>query len=133
MTPKQRREQDILKRKTSDINKKYPQRSEPLVGEAFKKFKEENPTSSIREGEYSDMGLEGAAEGAVGEAIGRKKGGKVKMHKMPGGKIMKNSDMKKKKKMGGGMMSDESFQYSKGGTVRGQGIAIKGTKFKGIF
>jgi hypothetical protein len=52
---------------------------------------------------------------------------------MPGGKMMKNSDMKKKKKMGGGMMSDESFQYSKGGMVRGQGIAIKGTKFKGIF
>ena len=87
--------------------------------------------------EDDDMGLEaaaqGAAEGVVGEAIGRKKGGKVKMHKMPGGKIMKNSDMKKKKKMGGGMMSDESFQYSKGGMVRGQGIAIKGTKFKGIF
>ena len=37
------------------------------------------------------------------------------------------------KKMGGGMMSDESFQYSKGGMIRGQGIAIKGTKFKGIF
>ena len=140
MTPKQRREQDILKRKTSNINKKYPKISEPLeplVGEAIKKFKEENPTSSIREGEYSDMGLEaaaqGAAEGAVGEAVGRKKGGKIKTHKMPGGKMMKNSDMKKKKKMGGGMMSDESFQYSKGGMVRGQGIAIKGTKFKGIF
>jgi len=65
--------------------------------------------------------------------MGGKKGGVVKMHKMPGGKMMKNSDMKKKKKMGGGMMSDESFQYSKGGMVRGQGIAIKGTKFKGIF
>jgi len=74
--------------------------------------------------EDDDMGLEaaaqGAAEGAVGEAIGRKKGGKIKMHKMPGGKMMKDSDMKKKKMQDGGM-------------VRGQGAAIRGTKFKGIF
>jgi hypothetical protein len=34
-----------------------------------------------------------------------------------------------KKKMGGGMMNE----YKKGGMVRGQGIAIRGTKFKGIF
>jgi len=68
-------------------------------------------------------------EGYVSEAERRmmqgnmpemKKGGKVKMHKMPGGKMMKDSDMKKK-------------MMNKGGMVRGQGIAIKGTKFKGIF
>jgi len=64
-------------------------------------------------------GLEGA-QGAVGEAVGRKKGGKINTHKMPGGKMMKDSDMKKK-------------MMNKGGMVRGQGIAIKGTKFKGIF
>ena len=46
---------------------------------------------------------------------------------------LSEAGMSKKKKMGGGMMSDESFQYSKGGMIRGQGIAIKGTKFKGIF
>ena len=46
---------------------------------------------------------------------------------------LSEAGMSKNKKMGGGMMSDESFQYSKGGMVRGQGIAIKGTKFKGIF
>jgi hypothetical protein len=46
---------------------------------------------------------------------------------------LSEADMSKNKKMGGGMMSDESFQYSKGGMVRGQGAAIKGTKFKGIF
>ena len=34
-----------------------------------------------------------------------------------------------KKKMGGGMMNE----YKKGGMVRGQGAAIRGTKFKGIF
>jgi hypothetical protein len=45
-----------------------------------------------------------------------------------------------KKKMGGGMMSDGIANRgsgiemkSKGGMVRGQGIAIRGTKFKGIF
>jgi hypothetical protein len=45
-----------------------------------------------------------------------------------------------KKKMGGGMMSDGVANKgsgiemkSKGGMVRGQGIAIRGTKFKGIF
>jgi hypothetical protein len=68
-------------------------------------------------------------EGYVSEAERRmmqdnmpemKKGGKVKTHKMPGGKIMKDSDMKKK-------------MMNKGGMVRGQGIAIRGTKFKGIF
>jgi hypothetical protein len=44
------------------------------------------------------------------------------------------------KKMGGGMMSDGIANRgsgiemkSKGGMVRGQGIAIRGTKFKGIF
>jgi hypothetical protein len=44
------------------------------------------------------------------------------------------------KKMGGGMMSDGVAKKgsgiemkSKGGMVRGQGAAIRGTKFKGIF
>ena len=75
-------------------------------------------------------------EGYVSEAERRmmqdnmpemKKGGKVKMHKMPGGKMMKDSDMKKKKKMGGGMMQD-SMGYKKGGTVRGGRSEIKGTR-----
>jgi hypothetical protein len=107
------------------------------------------------------QGAEGSesAQGAVGEAVGRKKGGMTKGQKKVGkvmsefkaGKLKSSSGkkvtnpkqaiaiglseagMSKKKKMGGGMMSDESFQYSKGGMVRGQGIAIKGTKFKGIF
>jgi hypothetical protein len=45
-----------------------------------------------------------------------------------------------KKKMGGGMMSDGVANRgsgiemkSKGGMIRGQGAAIRGTKFKGIF
>jgi len=75
-------------------------------------------------------------EGYVSEAERRmmqdnmpemKKGGKVKTHKMPGGKMMKDSDMKKNKKMGGGMMQD-SMGYKKGGTVRGGRSEIKGTR-----
>ena len=116
-----------------------------LYQEAFKRVKEQDPRSSMREGEYfttknqnvldkeQSNAYNNLFDSFESEAVGRKKGGKIKTHKMPGGKMMKNSDMKKKKKMGGGMMSDESFQYSKGGMVRGQGIAIKGTKFKGIF
>ena len=64
--------------------------------------------------------MQQGAQGVAGEATGRKKGGNINTHKMPGGKMMKNSDMKKK-------------MMNKGGMVRGQGIAIKGTKFKGIF
>jgi hypothetical protein len=47
-----------------------------------------------------------------------KKGG---MHKMPGGKMMKDSDMKK---MNMGGMGD--MGYKKGGAVRGEGIAKRG-------
>ena len=109
--------------------------------------------------EKENAAAEAAAQGAAGEATGRKKGGMTKGQKKVGkvmsefkaGKLKSSSGkkvtnpkqaiaiglseagMSKNKKMGGGMMSDESFQYSKGGMVRGQGIAIKGTKFKGIF
>jgi hypothetical protein len=63
--------------------------------------------------------------------------------KMMGG-MMSDGVSKKgmgvEKKMGGGMMSDGVANRgsgiemkSKGGMVRGQGAAIRGTKFKGIF
>jgi hypothetical protein len=130
------------------------------------------------------MGQE-AAQGAVGEALGRKKGGMTKAQKKVGsvmkefkagklhsgkkGPVVKNpkqaiaialseSGQSKKmmggmmsdgvsrkgmgveKRMGGGMMSDGVANRgsgiemkSKGGMVRGQGIAIRGTKFKGVF
>ena len=164
MTPKQRREQDILKRKTSDINKKYPQRSEPLseFQVAFKRLKEQDPTSTVREGEFALLEnsegatddarstynnfLQGAAEGAVGEAIGRKKGGMTKGQKKVGkvmsefksGKLKSSSGRKitnPKQAIAIGLseagMSKKKMQN--GGMVRGQGAAIRGTKFKGIF
>ena len=59
----------------------------------------------------------------------KKKGGKVGMHRMPDGKMMKDSAHKKPmKKMGGG-----SVKYSGGGSCRGAGAATKGTKFSGVF
>jgi hypothetical protein len=66
------------------------------------------------------------------------------IEKKMGGGMMSDGVSKKgmgiEKKMGGGMMSDGISKKgsgiemkSKGGMVRGQGIAIRGTKFKGIF
>jgi hypothetical protein len=75
-------------------------------------------------------------------AIALSEAGKSKK-KMMGG-MMSDGVSKKgmgvEKRMGGGMMSDGVANKgsgiemkSKGGMVRGQGIAIRGTKFKGIF
>jgi len=94
-----------------------------------------------------------------GMTKGQKKVGKV-MSEFKSGKLKSSSGKKvtnpkqaiaiglseagmSDKKMGGGMMNDNSSQYShggmnkkkmqNGGMVRGQGAAIRGTKFKGIF
>ena len=64
--------------------------------------------------------------------------------KMMGGSMMSDGVSRKgmgvEKRMGGGMMSDGISKKgsgiemkSKGGMVRGQGIALRGTRFKGIF
>ena len=51
------------------------------------------------------------------------------MHRMPDGKMMKDSAHKKPvKKMGGG-----AVKYKGGGSCRGAGAATKGTKFSGVF
>jgi len=106
-----------------------------------------SPSSSIQERKKGGM------------TKGQKKVGKV-MSEFKSGKLKSSSGKKvtnpkqaiaiglseagmSKKKMGGGMMNDNSSQYSHGGMnkkkmqdggmVRGQGAAIRGTKFKGIF
>ena len=65
---------------------------------------------------------------------------KVKSPKQAIAIALSEAGMSKKKMMGGGMMSDGVSKKgsgiemkSKGGMVRGQGVAIRGTKFKGIF
>ena len=64
-----------------------------------------------------------------GKMVAAKKGKMVKkdkdmskMHKMPDGKMMKNSDMEKK--MGGGMVDPTMANYQKGGSVMARGNKI---------
>ena len=77
----------------------------------------------------------GGTKGVIGDHISGmgaySKGGKVPKgyHRMPNGKLMKDSAMKKK--MGGGMMQ-QPMGYDKGGMCRGMGAAIRGGKFEGV-
>ena len=87
-----------------------------------------------------------AAQGAVGEALGRKKGGMTKAQKKVGtvmsefkkGKLKSSSGKKvtnPKQAIAIGLSEAgmSKKKMNQGGMVRGQGIALRGTKFKGVF
>jgi hypothetical protein len=179
MTPKQRREQDILKRKTSDINKKYPQMAEPLSEmkgavsdkerDAIREtmngpYEADTESSNIplsemrgpmsdKEGEYiRNMMNQNSKMKKGGMTKSQKKIGTVmrefkkgKLHSGKKGPIVKNPKQaiaialseagksKMKKKGGGIATAGMGAALQKGGMVRGQGIALRGTKFKGVF
>ena len=89
---------------------------------------------------------EAAGQGAIGEALGRKKGGMTKAQKKVGtvmrefkkGKLKSSSGKKvtnPKQAIAIGLSEAgmSKNKMNKGGMVRGQGAAIRGTKFKGIF
>jgi uncharacterized protein (DUF2249 family) len=63
---------------------KEDRRRAPVITEEIKEIRERAPIIEDRDPEEFEYNLK------------MKKGGKVKMHKMPNGKMMKNSDMKKK-------------------------------------
>ena len=123
------------KQKNLDANK-----DGKISGEDFAMLKNKK---NVMNEESVEMKKGGMTKGQkkVGKVMSEFKAGKLKSSS--GKKVtnpkqaiaigLSEAGMSKNKKMGGGMMSDESFQYSKGGMVRGQGIAIRGTKFKGIF
>ncbi len=150
MTPKQRRQQDIFKRKAKEISDSAKDFKGNISERERESLEEQMPMSG--------MGLENI-KGSMSEAErrmmqdnmpemkkggmtkGQKKVGKVmkefkagKLHSGKKGPVVKNPKQAiaialseagmSKKKMGGGMMSE----YKSGGMVRGSGAAIKGVR-----
>ena len=133
---------------------KYRSERGPYAEDAMEEPRRERmPSPEIEElKELYKRPMQGAevsegALGAAGEATGRKKGGMTKAQKKVGtvmsefkARKLKSSSGKKvtnpKQAIAIGLseagMSNKKMM-NKGGMVRGQGIAIRGTKFKGIF
>ena len=152
-------QRDFYRKRFEEYQAKPKYRAEPMpsIGEEMEEPKRERmPSPQMEElsrmltQEKENAAAEAAAQGAtegVGEAVGRKKGGMTKSQKKVGtvmsefkaGKLKSSSGKKvtnPKQAIAIGLseagMSNKKMM-NKGGMVRGQGIAIKGTKFKGIF
>lgn len=150
-------QKDFYRKRFEEYQAKPKYRAEPMpsIGEEMEEPKRERMPSPqmeelsrmlMQEKEKENAAAQGATEG-VGEAVGRKKGGMTKGQKKVGkvmsefkaGKLKSSSGKKvtnPKQAIAIGLseagMSNKKMM-NKGGMVRGQGIAIKGTKFKGIF
>ena len=152
-------QKDFYRKRFEEYQAKPKYKAEPMpsIGEEMEEPKRERmPSPQMEElsrmlmQEKENAAAEAAAQGAtegVGEAVGRKKGGMTKSQKKVGtvmsefkaGKLKSSSGKKvtnPKQAIAIGLseagMSNKKMM-NKGGMVRGQGIAIKGTKFKGIF
>ena len=152
-------QRDFYRKRFEEYQAQPKYRAEPMpsIGEEMEEPKRERmPSPQMEElsrmlmQEKENAAAEAAAQGAtegVGEAVGRKKGGMTKGQKKVGkvmsefkaGKLKSSSGKKvtnPKQAIAIGLseagMSNKKMM-NKGGMVRGQGIAIKGTKFKGIF
>ena len=152
-------QRDFYRKRFEEYQAQPKYRAEPMpsIGEEMEEPKRERmPSPQMEElsrmlmQEKENAAAEAAAQGAtegVGEAVGRKKGGMTKAQKKVGtvmsefkaGKLKSSSGKKvtnPKQAIAIGLseagMSNKKMM-NKGGMVRGQGIAIRGTKFKGIF
>ena len=156
MTPKQRREQDIFKRKTKEISDRAKDFKGNISERERESLGEQMPSMAGMglEDEALEPGKEYLERAKGGMTKGQKKVGKVmrefkagKLHSGKKGPVVKNPKQaiaialseagmsKPKKAMGGGMMSDGVTEKgmgiemkSKGGMVRGSGAAIKGVR-----
>ena len=146
-------QRDFYRKRFEEYQAKPKYKAEPMpsIGEETEEPRRERMPSQEME-ELKELyrmpmqGAEGAAQGAVGEALGRKKGGMTKSQKKVG-KVMSEFKAGKLKSSSGKKVTNpkqaiaiglseagiSKNKMNKGGMVRGQGIAIKGTKFKGIF
>ena len=98
-----------------ELELKEDRRRAPVITEEIKEIRESAPIIEDRDPEEFEYNLK------------MKKGGKIKTHKMPSGKMMKNSDMKKKN-LGGliGLGADKLLKDSEGARSFTKNLGLAG-------